>query len=126
MSAVLHAPTGATANTVSELPSKIEQQICTQLLSKSGAQIAEALKCDEPAASRIKSGQLSMNWNRWIRLLRWLGWKIVSTRMQCVSDHEMRTLQEAYAFLGSSPELRARFIAWREAQPLDQDWDKQQ
>jgi hypothetical protein len=123
MSAVLSAPSGANATRDLVPYSKLEQKICSQLLSLTGRDINAIVGGDDALASNLKSGKLNLNWLRWIRLLTGLGYKIVSKDMQCVTAYEMRSLQDCYAYVNGDAATRARFAAWRETQPLNQDWD---
>lgn len=91
-----------------------------------GLQIINIVGGDHSAASRLKKGDLSLDWLKWIRLLTGLGYKIVNKNMQCVTEYEMRALQDAYTFVNSSHDLRTRFTGWRETQPLEWEEPKQQ
>jgi hypothetical protein len=124
MNAVLQAPSGANATRDLSPYSKLEQKICTQLVRMSGADVIAIMGGDDSAASNLKSGKLSLNWNKWVRFITGMGYKIVSKEMQCVTAYEMRSLQDCYAFVNSDPAMRARFAAWRETQPLNQDWEQ--
>ena len=88
-----------------------------------GAEVIAIMGSDDSAASNLRSGKLYLNWNKWIRFITGMGYKIVNKEMQCVTAYEMRSLQDCYAFVNSDSSMRAKFAAWRETQPLNQDWD---
>lgn len=123
MSAVFQAPSGATSIRDLSPYSKLEQKICTQLSRMTGADIIAIMGSDDSAASNLRSGKLSLNWNKWVRFITGMGYKIVSKDMQCVTGYEMRSLQDCYAYVNADAATRAKFAAWRETQPLNQDWD---
>jgi hypothetical protein len=116
MSAVL-APSGAATSTSSPASRSLEQKVCTALLSLTTAQLAEALgKDDTGTASRIRSGERSCSWQAWIKLMNFIGYKLVPRDHLCTTPHEMQMLRDGYAFICSSPEAQAAFSRWRELQ----------
>ena len=97
----------------------MEQKVCSQLLALTTADLAKALgKDDTGTASRIRAGERSCSWQVWMRLMDFIGYKLVSKDKLCVPDYELQMLRDAYGFISSNREMSARFSAWRESRPL--------
>lgn len=120
----LSAPEGATASTPSGASRNIAQAICTKLLKAPLADIAEVVGCDVSGASRVRANERPCTLNVWLRVIDFLGYKLVGKTQLCMPRDEARMLRRAYAFISSSDEMAARFAADLEAVPLD--WDEDQ
>lgn len=123
MSAVLQRPEGATSNNPLPVGNNWQQRITTALLRAAPAVLMERLHLDKAAISRLKSGERAVNFFDMLGVADILGYKMVSKDKLCVPDYELHTLRDYQEFVLSNPTMSERFSAWRETQPLRQDWD---
>lgn len=118
MAAVL-APSGANPSTDSQGLRKVAQVICTALLRTPLADLARAAECDVSGASRLRANERPCTLTTWLRILDFLGFKVVSKTKLCVPADELKMLRRAYAFIASSDDLSQRFAAAEEVVPLN-------
>lgn len=95
MSAVL-APTGATANSALPVKRNQEQVISTKLIRADGKELAALLQKDESVISRLRSGERSVNLFEFLKVMHFLGYKLVSKDKICVEADELNMLRRHY------------------------------
>ncbi len=58
----------------------------------------------------------------WLKVMDFLGYKLVGKDKLCTSAEEMYMLRLGYAFVTEDPATAARFAAWQEARTRTLDW----
>jgi hypothetical protein len=105
MSAQLRAPEGASANTASPVARNLSQVIATKLLRAPGIELARLLEKDESVISRLRSGERAVNLFEFLKVLHYLGYKVVSQDKECIHRDELKMLRRTYAEVHGVGEL---------------------
>ena len=121
MSAVL-APQGATPSTAPPPARNQAQIICTLLLKAPLEDLARVAGCDVSGASRMRANERPLTLDKWLKVVDWLGYKLVGKDKLCMPADEARMLRRAYNFISSSDDLSRRFAATEETPRLE--WDE--
>ena len=72
------------------------QVIATKLLRAPGKELAILLEKDESVISRLRSGERAVNLFEFLKVLNFLGYKVVSSAKICVDADELNMLRRHY------------------------------
>lgn len=96
MSAQLAAPSGASANTALPVRRNLSQAITSRLMRADGKELCALLGKDESVISRLRSGERGVNLFEFLKVLTFLGYKVVSANKICVDPDELNMLRRHY------------------------------
>lgn len=105
MSAVLQPREGTTSNTALPVPRNLAQVLATKLLRAPGKELAVLLEKDESVISRLRSGERAVNLFEFLKVLNFLGYKVVSKDKECIHRDELKMLRRTYAEVHGVGEL---------------------
>lgn len=95
MAAVLQ-PERATPNNPLPVSSNWEQRITTLLLRADPSDLIALLGKDKSVISRLQSGERAVNFFELLKVLNFLGYKIVSKQKECIAKDELAMLRRHY------------------------------
>ena len=96
MSAQLRPAEGPTSNTALPVAHNWEQRIATLLLRAEETDLIALLGKDKSVISRLRSGERAVNFTELLKVLNFLGYKVVSKQKECIAKDELAMLRRHY------------------------------
>lgn len=74
----------------------LDQVLATKLIRADGKELAALLEKDESVISRLRSGERGVNLLEFLKVINFLGYKVVSASKICVDPDELNMLRRHY------------------------------